>query len=143
MKIIIETIPHSSQRYPTVGDWWFQEEPVYIETTPPGNREMVGKQLELHIRVSDMGDWKKEALIAIHELAEVCMCKSSGISQEDVDDFDMDYEEHRQEEDVTEPGDLPDAPYHRQHVVATAIERIVAGEMNVDWNQYNDTINGL
>ena len=50
MKIIIETIPHDHQRYNTVGDWQF---------SPDGT---------LHVKVSEMDDWRHEALIAVHEV---------------------------------------------------------------------------
>ena len=56
MKITIETIPHNTHRYPTIGDWQF---------LPAKEGE-----LNLSIKVSDMGDWKLESLIALHELVE-------------------------------------------------------------------------
>lgn len=126
MKIVIETIPHDQQRYPTVGDWFYE---------PDGT---------LHIKVSELVDWRKEACVAIHELAEVLMCKWAGVSQEAVDEFDKKYEAERPADDVSsEPGDDPKAPYARQHCVATGIERILAAELELSWGQYADMIESL
>jgi hypothetical protein len=60
MKIVIETIPHLDQRYKTCGDWFYEGE-------------------DLHIKVSDLKDWKKEATIAVHELVEAILCKQQCI----------------------------------------------------------------
>jgi len=137
MKILIDTIPHTEQRYPTVGDWYFEE--LQLSSNPEDKPEQV-----LRIRVSEMSDWRHEACVAIHELAEVLMCKQAGITTEQVDFYDKNYEKLRAEgllpDPNSEPGDEPEAPYFRQHVVASAIERLLAGEMEVDWNKYADEV---
>lgn len=126
MKIVIETIPHKDHRYPTVGDWFYE---------PDGT---------LKIRVSEMSDWRREMLVAVHELVEVLTCKNDGVSQEVVDQFDMDYEKNRPTDDVeSEPGDDPKAPYVDQHCLATGIERILAQQWGVKWNEYADEIESL
>src|ERR1700704_2807786 len=101
MKIVIETIPNEDQRYPTVGDWYYDHNGT------------------LHIKVSAMKDARHETLVAIHELIEVVLCKQAGISQETVDNFDMDYEKHRHPDDQSEAGDDSNAPYRKQHCIAT------------------------
>lgn len=125
MNILIKTIPHEMQRYETVGDWVFDGE---------GN---------ITIFVSDMGDWKKEMLVAFHELAEVLLCKKRGITQELVDDFDMKFEQNRKFGDLSEPGDSQEAPYRREHFFATNVERLLAAELGVNWSLYDQTINEL
>ena len=126
MQITIRTIPHSEQRYPTCGDW---------QNLPNG---------DLLITISEMNDWKKEFLVAFHELAEVMLCKDRGIEQELVDRFDMEYEAHRSDWDRTsEPGDAAGAPYHREHFFATSVERLMAAELGVDWSEYEKVIMGL
>ncbi len=77
MKITIETIPHDQQRYPTVGDW---------QWTGPD---------ELVVRVSEMGDWRYNAAVAVHELVEVLLCKQDGVTEAAVDAFDTAYEATR------------------------------------------------
>ena len=57
MKILIETIKHSEQRYPTVGDYW---------TDSDGT---------LQVRVSEMGDDRYALLVAVHEVIEAFLCQ--------------------------------------------------------------------
>ena len=146
MKILIETIPHTNQRYDTCGDW---------TVSPEGN---------WYIKVSQLHNWRREVLIAIHELVEMTLCRDKGITAKAVDDFDLWYakalqhlaecgaddvcEEYAHETlqkltSAEEPGDCPDAPYYRQHQIATGIERILAAEMGVDWPAYSDQIVNL
>lgn len=126
MKIIIETIPHGQHRYPTVGDWFYDTDGT------------------LRIKVSTLSDWRRELLVAVHELVEVLTCKNDGVSQEVVDRFDMEYEKKRNPDDIeSEPGDDPKAPYVDQHCLATGIERILAQKWGVKWNEYTDEIESL
>ena len=144
MKILIETIAHPSQRYDTCGDW---------TVSPEGN---------WHIRVSQLYNWRLEVLVAIHELVEMALCRDKGVTAKAVDDFDLAYQQdlqHLAECDAPdceqnhvamklatqaeEPGDCPDAPYYRQHQIATGIERILAAEMGVDWSAYSEQIVNL
>lgn len=117
MKIIIESIPHDKQRYSTVGDW-YEEEGV------------------IHIKISELHNWRNIALVAVHELVELLCCKHDGVSQQVVDDFDIEYEAKRKEGDESEPGDDPASPYMRQHCIATAVERLLAAELDVSWKEY-------
>lgn len=86
--------------------------------------------------VSDMGDWKKEALIAFHELAEVLMCTAAGISEPDIMAFDVEFEKNRKPGNDDEPGDDPNAPYRKQHLIAEGLEKVLAAEMGLDWKEY-------
>ena len=124
MKIIIETIPHKKQRYPTVGDWY--------------TRKGV-----LHIRVSKMKDWRHELLVALHELVEVNLCKQRGISEKIVDAFDIAFEKARKPGNDDEPGDDPKAPYRKEHFFATNIEALMSAELGVDWAKYEKEVYGL
>ena len=128
MKIILETIPHDKQRYETIGDWIIE---------PDGT---------IRILVSELGNDDYNFLVALHELVEVKLCQSRGITQEQVDKFDIEYEKQREKSltlDVSEPGDSKLAPYRREHCAATGIERIAASELNVCWADYETKINSL
>lgn len=125
MKIIIETIPHKSQRYDSCGDWFYDSDGT------------------LHIKVSKLSDWRREMLIAAHELVEVLTCKQDGVGQEVVDKFDMDFEKNRHPDNEDEPGDDPSAPYVTQHCLATGIERILAQQWGVNWKEYEQELNEL
>lgn len=124
LNIKIMTIPHEQQRYPTVGDWFWKEG-------------------VLTILVSDMHNWRWEFLVAVHEFIEAMLCNHANIKEEDVTDFDKRFEKERVEGDTSEPGDAFDAPYHRQHFVATNIERILADVMDIEWDDYNAEVEQL
>lgn len=119
MRITIETIPHDDQRYPTLGDWTFDE---------GGN---------LNVKVSTLGDPDYEFLIGLHEMIEAFLCHKRGIRQEDVDEFD------RTHRIFNEPGAHPEAPYRHEHAFAEAIERLMAHELGVFWPEYEQVIEAL
>lgn len=128
MNVKIEIIPHSKQRYPTCGDWLFDKK---------GN---------LTIRVSKLSDWRREMLVAFHELAEVLICKHRKVSQASVDRFDKQFEidrakgKHSEDE---EPGDHPKAPYRKEHFFATNVEALLSAELGVDWTKYEEELSKL
>lgn len=125
MKIQIETIPHDRQRYPTVGDYWWDS----------------GVE---QIRVSELPDWRYEILIAVHELVEMALAKHRAIPEEGITEFDVAFEQLRERGLVTgEPGDRPDSPYHREHFFATNVERLLAAELDVDWFEYDACVESL
>ena len=124
MNIKMTTIPHLNQRYETVGDWVFNGD-------------------DLNITVSDMGNAKYEFLVSIHEMIEAVLCKDRGISEESVSAFDMKFESNRiqyQWPDYLEPGADPTAPYYKEHLVAEIIERLLAKELNIDWEKYSQAV---
>jgi hypothetical protein len=108
--VTVHAIPHSEQRYETVGDW-------------------VWKDGGLVVTVSDLGDSRFNLLIAAHEITEALLCQRDGVTVAQVDAFDIAYE-------GDEPGDDPAAPYHHQHTEASRIERLLAEIMGVDWQEY-------
>lgn len=125
MKIEMVTIPHEQHRYETVGDW---------EIRPDGS---------LKIEVSDMQNEDYAFLVAIHEAVEVWLCKKRGITEDEVNAFDIEYEKNRPEGDESEPGDAHDAPYRKEHFFATNIERQIAAELGVDWAEYDKAVMNL
>jgi hypothetical protein len=122
--IVIDIIPHARQRYETVGDYFFTDG-------------------ILHIRVSGMKDNKFELLVAIHELIEVMLTENDGVAEPDIAAFDKRFEEARVEGNLDEPGDDSGAPYKKQHCIATAVERMMCALLNVDWKEYERTVNEL
>ena len=118
MYIRIKSIPYKEQRYPTCGDWQFAGD-------------------HLIIRVSDLGDWRMEYLVADHEVREALLCRHRGITEKQVDEFDLAFK------GPGEPGDDPQAPYKREHFFATSIERLTAAELDVDWAEYEGKLNAL
>jgi hypothetical protein len=123
LKTTIKTIPHDTQMYETCGNWF---ESIDDDQTPT-----------LEVRVSQMNDWRMEALIGVHELVEALLCKHDGVTDDVVTAFDV---EHI---NLDEPGDHPGAPYKRQHCIATAVERLLAAELGVDWLAYTEAVDAL
>ena len=121
MRITVDTIPHADQNYETVGDYWTDE-------------------TGMHIRVSEMGDWRLEILVAVHELVEAARCKARGITDGEITAFDVQFEEGRKPGDVSEPGDSRDAPYASEHNFATAVERMMCAAMGVAWQDYEQAV---
>ncbi len=125
MKIIIETIKHSQQRYNTCGDYYYSD--------------YAGADM---ILVSHLPDRREILLVAIHELIEMALCQVKGISNASIDAFDKEFDE-LVFTGGEEPGDRVEAPYYHQHQIATGIERILAAEMGVDWLAYERHIQEL
>lgn len=124
MLFYVEAIPHKNQRYETCGDWQF---------LPNG----------LHVSVSDTGDRMSNMLVALHEIVEAILCEANGVSEKDVDRFDMEYEAKRTDSSLDEPGDEPSSPYHKQHKVADLVERMVALQAGVNWEEHNARVEAL
>ena len=120
----IKTIPHSHHRYPTCGDYYYED----------------GKT---KILVSDMKNEKYEFLVAIHEQVEEFLTKLRGIREEDITNFDKTFEHLRMDGDYSEPGDSIHAPYYLEHQFATIIEKLLAIELNVNWEDYEKAIINL
>lgn len=128
MKIIIETVPHSQNRNNQCGDYRYM---------PDGS---------LYVTVSSLNDPKMEWLIAMHEVIEEFLAKNDGISEEQINDYDIYYEKRREMGLVAEDsenGFAPDCIYKKYHTIATGIEMMLAAQLGVDWLQYNDKINSL
>lgn len=122
-KINYQVIPHSEQRYPTVGDYWLDESGVW------------------QIRVSKMSDWRYEILVLVHEICELAIVRYLGINPEEIDAFDRQYELDRaagKHPPDTEPGDDDAAPYRLPHSIATGIERVLSYALMVNWSRYEE-----
>ncbi len=132
-KFDIKVIDHKDQRYETCGDWWLDNEGVW------------------HIRVSDMGNPAYENLVIIHEMNEIMIAiallpPDTSFHQlvAQVDRFDKRYENNRHPaDDFSEPGYVPACPVYKPHMIASAIEHMVAAELNVDFNLYGDAVASL
>jgi hypothetical protein len=126
MKIQIETVPHDKHRYETVGDYWEADDGV------------------LHVRVSEMDDWRYVILVAVHEVIEMMLTRYRGISEEEISKFDIAFEMRKaRSEESGEAGDHPAAPYRKEHFFATNVERLLAAELGVDWSVYERTVDAL
>ena len=100
MQISIKTITQSEQRYDTTDDWQIAENgdiTMYVSE---------GTQIEVQREI-------------IHGLTECFLCIKHGITQKEVDDYDMSHLES------DNPGENEDAPYHKEHIAANIAEHIL------------------
>jgi hypothetical protein len=115
-KIEIEFIPQDQMRYDTCGDWRYEGDKLIIE-------------------VAQMPELYQQA-IAIHELFEALLCNAAGVTQEVVDEFDI----NGPGADADEPGFHPDAPYAVQHQWADVCERCFIAAVGLSWSAYDDAV---
>jgi hypothetical protein len=101
MKIIIETKPLSKMRTKTLGDWY---------------RDARGN-LHIDVAAGHKQGIKAEVSVAIHELIEVLLCEERGMGDEEVTAWDVSHP------DTDDPGMVKGAPYRKEHIAATAVER--------------------
>ena len=126
MKINIETIPHGEQRYPTVGDYW--DDPNGV----------------VQVRVSDMKDWRYEALVVIHELIEMFLTKHRDIAEQAISDFDIKFEQSRDQGLVAgEPGDHTMRPTVASISSRRTWSDLLSAELDVDWFEYDRDVDAL
>jgi hypothetical protein len=128
IKFKVEVIPHDKQRYDTVGDYQLLADGTWW------------------ITVSDLGNPKYNFLVALHEITELYLTQFADIKEEDITNFDLFYEKSREMKlvnEFSEPGFDTNAPYRKQHTIATGIEMLLAAELGVDWNEYDRKVNSL
>ena len=140
MMINVRVVSPLSQRYNTVGDWWFESITDDDDTI-------------LQVRVSNLGDWRFETLVAHHEITEALLCYNDNVTDDQVTKFDTLYENAREAGDfapcgckptqTSEPGDDPHSPYYKQHQIATSFERAMAAQMDVPWTVYEEACLGV
>lgn len=116
-RISVNTRPHATQHYDTAGDYQALKDAWVI-------------------RVSELSDWRREGLILVHELVEMLLTKSNDVSWDDITKFDT-------ESGHPDPGTLPEAPYHKEHMVALKIEKALAKELGIKWKDYNNELDSL
>jgi hypothetical protein len=119
--IIINFVNANQQRYDTLGDYYIKNGQLYIKITKHMTYTY-GKVVRNHFF---------EFLILIHEIVEVLLVIARNISIEKIDLFDLNYQGDG------EPGDEKKAPYRKEHQFATKIEKMMAKELKVHWDEYN------
>lgn len=117
MNVSIQMVPPAEMRYQTVGDWQVK-----------GNT--------LIVKVARSGDARTDMLVAIHELCEAFTFLENGGHELDVDRFDKGWKSKV----YNEAGDDPKAPYHEEHVLATIIERLLAAQIAMPWEQHDENV---
>ncbi|MDE2097400.1 MAG: hypothetical protein KGL39_09165 [Patescibacteria group bacterium] len=135
-EIHVDTRPHRSQRYDTVGDW----------------RIDAAAEI-LWVDVSRLRDWRMGMCTAVHEIIEALLCHNDGVAEQDVSTFDVAYERARWAGVAapcgcvptadSEPGEDRHAPYRSQHAFADGIERLLADRLGLSWSEYSQRVGAL
>lgn len=91
----------------------------------------------LQVRISDLGGLDYEIPVLIHELIEWYLCQKRGISNDQIDVFDFQFQGDG------EPGDSPLSPYIKEHRFAENIERQIVHEAGLRWAEYDRHIEAV
>jgi hypothetical protein len=124
IKIRVKTIPHNKQRYNTAGDYWDDK----------GQKE---------IRVSELSNPIHEFIIAVHEIVEAYLTEARGIKEQDILKYDVEKLKHLKDPNRLDPGHDPKAPYHKEHMFAEKIEKMLAKEFAVNLEEYQAELDKL
>lgn len=126
MQIRINTVRHEEQPYKTSSSWY---------TPKKGN---------ITVYVSETGNDDYNILLGLHELVKAILCEKRGITAEQVAAFDKNFEKLREGYPEIlgkdEPGDHRNAPYVAEYRVASGVEGIVARELGIDLQAYDEAL---
>jgi hypothetical protein len=117
-QIIATVIPHKRQRYDTAGDYIYRK-----------------NKWELYI--SAMKDSDYEFMVLIHELLEMYLAHKRHIPERKITAFDLANINH------PDPGRIKKAPYHREHMFAMKVERMLCKELERNWDKYDSSFEKL
>ena len=105
-----------------------------------------GKRGSIVALSARMEDPRSEVAVSIHEFIEAWLCRDAEISDEEVTAFDLKFELERTEglhSDSAENGDDPRAPYRKQHVAATKVEKAVCKALGLSWADHCKNVEKL
>ena len=117
-KIEVKTIEHKKQRYNTVDDYYKE-----------GHKRI--------FKISKLNNADYEFLLFIHALTEWYLTERIGITEETISKFDK---EHKMLDD---PGRSKKAPYHKEHLFAEKVEKLISKKLGVDWDRYDKVLSDI
>jgi len=120
--IEVSFVEGSEQRYPTCGDYWEDDNKIYFRITKQVSEDA-------------------EVLVLLHEFIEYFLTRKRVILEQDITNYDMEWEERLTEAD--EPGNEEDCIYKKEHRFSENIERQMAHELEVDWFEYEKNLKVL
>lgn len=113
MRYTVKTIPHERQDYETEGNYKH-------------------KNGHTKIWVSEYPDDRVNFIVFIHEAVEEYLTRYRGIKEEDITRFDI-------ESGLDDPGLSRKACYHKEHMFAVQIEKLLCKELKMSYKQYYNT----
>jgi hypothetical protein len=120
-KIEINFIPHKEHKFTTIGHWAVENE-------------------ILKIWISEEICWQNKAAVLFHELIEVFICISKGITTAECDEFDELFEKEYENgiwSKSIEAGFDKRCPYRIGHIWGSRFERIVIFLLGASWKDCN------
>jgi len=88
----------------------------------------------LVVKIVDQENDLYNRLLLIHALVEHTVAQMTGVTDSQIDGFDMNYQGDG------EPGDDVDAPYRDAHCLGVAVERMICAHLHVPYTQYEKDI---
>ena len=116
--ITVRFVDHDDQRYNTDGDYWSSKSRWIAQ-------------------LSKMPDWRYSYACMMHELIEMGLTQAHGIDWKVITKFDMDHPE------FLDPGHHKDAPYHKEHMEAEKVERMIIKMFDLNWDDYQKAFDVL
>ena len=113
MNITLKTA--KTMRYETVGDYYLIKDRRIID-------------------IAEMPE-NYAKLVAFHELVEMWLCENAGITDKQIDEYDLAH--------PGEPGENADCPYRQQHSIASAFEKALASALGINWIEYETHLNTM
>lgn len=110
-EISVKFINPEDQKYDTDGDYY-------------------EKKNKWEAYISKMTDWRFAYACMLHELIEMGLTKARGVNWDAITEYDKDHPEE------VEPGLDKEAPYHKEHMDATNIERQMIKLFGLKWDDY-------
>ena len=124
---VVESVELEAQRYFTLGDYFIKDGVRYF-------------------RITKIGDDLMDDLVFLHEFVEELLTRHRNIPEEEIFKFDLWVENEIEKgnyPDDAEPGAHKLSPYKKEHLFAEKIERMVAKELKINWENYNKELNEI
>lgn len=118
--ISLRTDDIKKHRYESIDDW---QQPINL-----------GDEVLFNAQTADMKNVDYNFLVLLHAMVEQYLCFRKDITDKQVTEFDM------QHTHCTDPGSHAEAPYHKQHEMATVVETIAAGALGINMDEYEKAI---
>ena len=86
----------------------------------------------LQVRIAEFENPDFAWFWAIHEVLEALRCIKAGIPLEAIEAFDAEHTDHE------DPGSIPEAPYHKQHMQSMTVQHILCEQDGYSYEEYMD-----
>jgi hypothetical protein len=119
MKLTVEILPYKDMRYNTYGDYFYD------------------KSNTLRFQIVDHSNDVYTKLTLIHELVEQLLLEVKGITPDDVDRFDFDFESDTNKTSIySEPGEDPSCIYKKEHDFSDNIIKQICESIGIKFEDY-------